>query len=79
MKAVFRRLRRIEMQLVPKTNAASQRAVEVLRERRRRRAEASGQRYEEPPVHAVTSPGRQLSVAETLRARRELRARRAEE
>jgi hypothetical protein len=43
MKATFRRLRRIETQLAPKPNLASQRVAELLRERRRRRAEASGE------------------------------------
>jgi hypothetical protein len=72
MKAVFRRLRRIEMQLAPKPNLGSQRAAELLRDRRRRRLEASGEPFHElqPPI--ITASGRRLSVAETLRLRRRL-------
>jgi hypothetical protein len=50
-----------------------QRAVELLQERRRRRAEASGQPFQEPLPLNATTPGRRLSVAETLRRRRQLR------
>ena len=70
MKAVLRRLRRIETQLKLRPNVVAHRAVELLRERRRRRAEASGQPFQEPLPLAATTPGRRLSVAETLRARR---------
>jgi aspartate/methionine/tyrosine aminotransferase len=38
MRAIFRRLRRIEGQLTPKANTASQRAAQLLWERRRRHA-----------------------------------------
>jgi hypothetical protein len=78
MNALFRRLRRIETQLAPKPNLALQRAAELLRDRRRRRLEASSEHFQEllPPI--VTS-GPSLSVAETLRRRRQLRAGRAEE
>jgi hypothetical protein len=70
MKAVFRRRRRIEAQLAPKPNAVAQRAVEVLRERRRRRAEASGEHFDElGRGRATPPPGGYLSAAETLQAR----------
>jgi hypothetical protein len=52
----------------PKRDVACQRPAELLRERRRRRLEATGQPYEEPPWHTVPLlPGRRLLVAETLR------------
>jgi hypothetical protein len=41
MKALCRRLRRIELQLTPKANPASQQAAQLLWERRRRRALAN--------------------------------------
>jgi hypothetical protein len=72
MKAMFRRLRRIETQLAPEPNAAAQRAVELLRERRRRRLEAAGQPFEELPSHTVTAPGPRLSIEQTLRLRRQM-------
>ena len=74
MNAMFRRLQRIEARLAPKPNAVAQRAVEVLRERRRRRAIATGEPYVEQPLSTpMPSPGRRLSVTETLRRRRQLR------
>jgi hypothetical protein len=73
MKAMIRRLRRIEAHLAPKPNTVSQRAAQLLWERRRRRADANGQPFEEPPPHTRTAPpGGYLSVAETLRRRRQL-------
>jgi hypothetical protein len=65
------------MQLPPKPNLASQRAAELLRERRRRRLEASGEPFEELMQPIVTPPGRRLSVAETLRLCRRLAQERA--
>jgi len=67
MKAMIRRLRRIEARLAPKADVASERAAELIRERRRRRLEATGQPYEELPWYTVAlQPGRRLSLAETL-------------
>ena len=75
MRAIFRRLRRIEAQLTPKANTASQRAAQLLWERLRRHALANGERFDIPPPHAGTPPpGGYLSVAETLRRRRQLNA-----
>jgi hypothetical protein len=54
MKAVFRRLRRIEAQLATKANAVSQRAVEMVWQRSRRRAEASGESYVETPLSTAS-------------------------
>ena len=72
MKALFRRLQRIETQLAPKPNLASQRAAELLRERRLRRLEAGGEHFQEHPTPVLMGPGRRLSVTETLRLRRRL-------
>jgi hypothetical protein len=73
MKAIFRRLRRIEARLAPLPDVASQRAAELIRERRRRRLEAAGQPYDELPWHTVALlPGRRLSIAETIRLGRQL-------
>jgi hypothetical protein len=74
MRAIVRRLRRIEAQLAPKPNALALCAVDVPWERRRRRADASGEPFQELLPRAVTTPGRHLSVAETLRHRRRLNA-----
>src|SRR5580698_9885007 len=46
MKAIVRRVGRLEGRLAPRENAASQRAAALLRERRRLRMEASGQLFE---------------------------------
>jgi hypothetical protein len=74
MRAIVRRVGRLEDRLVPKGNAASQRVADLLRERRRRRLEASGQPFEDSSVTNVsTAPRGCLSVAETLRLRRRQR------
>jgi hypothetical protein len=73
MKVMFRRLRRLEERLAPKPDAASERAAEVIRERRRRRLEAAGQPYEELSWHTIELPsGRRLSIAEAIRLGRQL-------
>jgi hypothetical protein len=73
MKAMIRRLRRIEERLAPTPDLASQRAAELIRERRRHRLEAAGQPYEDLPWHTVALPqGRRLSIAETLLIGRKL-------
>ena len=47
MKAIDRRLRRLEEQARPQVNERDQRIAEVLRERRRRRLEAAGLPFKE--------------------------------
>jgi hypothetical protein len=75
MKAVVRRLRQLERRLAPQIGAECSRSLSlaiVLRERRRRRLEASGEPFEEllaPPMRIA--PGRCLSCAETLRLARQ--------
>ena len=76
MKAILRRLDRIEQSLAPKPTAQDRRMAELadlIRERRRRRLEAAGLPFQEPPPLPPNCYGRRLSIAETLRARREER------
>jgi hypothetical protein len=75
MKAMIRRLRLLEERLVPQVDLASQRLADLLRDRRRRRLEASGQPFEDlAPETMSTAPGSmRLSVAETLRMCRQRR------
>ena len=68
MKAIIRRLRRLEeVRIVREQEGPS--PVELIRERRRRSAEASGEPFEERPCewHA---DDQNLSVADILRAGR---------
>jgi len=52
-------------------NSKSQLVADLLRERRRRRCEASGEPFEElPPLRVSLAPGKRLSIAETLRMAR---------
>jgi hypothetical protein len=76
MKAIDRRLRRLEERLVPQENEEVGRLVTLLRERRRRRLEASGEPFEVRPCGRFTDDqDRPLSVAEVLRmGRRRLAA-----
>ena len=54
--------------LAPQENEEVRSLVTLLRERRRRRLEASGQRYESRPLERLTDDQtRHLSVAEVLR------------
>jgi hypothetical protein len=74
VRAVIRRLHRLEERMTPRPNLASQRAAKILRERRRRRSEASGQLFEDlPPEPVPSGPVSYLSVAETLRLCRQER------
>jgi hypothetical protein len=73
MRAVIRRLHRLEEMLVPQVDPAEQSLADLLRERRRRRLEASGQSVEEQKLDWGSlglPPGTRLSVSETLRLKR---------
>jgi hypothetical protein len=75
MKAICRRLRRLEQRVALHADAVSRSAAELLRERRRCRLEAGGQQYEElrtALAHISVPPGRRLSIAKTLRIGRQL-------
>ena len=68
MKAIDRRLRRLEATLTPQENEEDFRLVKLLRERRRRRLEASGEPFEVRPYeHFADDQNRLLSVADVLR------------
>jgi hypothetical protein len=71
MKALKRRIRRLEQRLAPQPASKGPSAVDILRERRRRRLEAAGQPIEEPAPAQVTSGSSRLrSVVEILRQAR---------
>ena len=68
MKALKRRIRRLEQRLAPQPASKGPSAVDILRERRRRRQEAAGQPIEEPAQAQVASgAGRPRNVVEILR------------
>jgi hypothetical protein len=76
MKAILRRLDRIEQSFAPKPTAQDRHMAELadlIRERRRRRLETAGLPFQEPPPLPADYYGRRLSIAETIRARREQR------
>jgi hypothetical protein len=68
MKAIDRRLRRLEESFAPQENEEVRSLVTLLRERRRRRAEASGEQFEVRPCEVLSDDQtRHLSVADVLR------------
>ena len=67
MKAIDRRLRRLQERLAPQENEEVRRLVELLRERRRRRAEACGEPFEVRPCKVIYDQDWPLSVADVLR------------
>ena len=68
MKAIDRRLRRLEESFTPQENEEVRRLVELLRARRRRRLEAGGEPFESLPCERFTDDQtRHLSVADVLR------------
>ncbi len=73
MKAITRRIRRLEERLAPREDLESCRLADVLYERRRRRLESSGETDEDLPWKTLCfPPGKRLSIAETLRLGRQL-------
>jgi hypothetical protein len=68
MKELKRRIRRLEQRLAPQPASKGPSAIDILRERRRRRLEAAGQPIEEPaPAQLASGAGRPRSVVEILR------------
>ena len=68
MKAIHRRLRRLEDSFAPKENEEVRSLVVLLRERRRRRLEANGEPVESRPCEGFTDDQiRDLSIADILR------------
>ena len=82
MKPMDRRLSRIREQLSQRKNQShvgKQTVAEILRDRYRRRMEASGETYVEPPPVMLThDDGRPLTIADVLRADRFNRSLRAD-
>lgn len=73
MRAVVRRLQRLEERFAPQVDLASQRLADLLRERRWRRLEASGEPFDELDWASLgLPPGTRLSASETLRLARPL-------
>jgi hypothetical protein len=68
MKAIDRRLRRLQDRFAPEVREEDFRLVKLLRERRRRRLEASGEPFEELPPKNCDRSGLQ-SISEILRSR----------
>jgi hypothetical protein len=65
-----RRLRRLQERLAPQENEEVRRLVELLRERRRRRAEACGEHLDDPPQKTATRDRSGFqSISEILRSR----------
>jgi len=71
VRAMTRRIRRLETRLSPQVDQQALGIAKVLYERRRNRANAEGVHFNDRPPTPL--PGPYLSVAETLRRRRELR------
>lgn len=73
MKSMDRRLSKIQLLLAQRNGSAGvpkQSPADILRNRYRRRMEASGEtNAEPPPIRPVDGHGRPLSVAEILRLR----------
>ena len=68
MKAIDRRLRRLQESFAPQENEEVRSLIALLRERRLRRLEASGGPFEVRPCGRFTDDqDRPLSVAEVLR------------
>jgi hypothetical protein len=71
MRTISRRLRRLQDRFAPEENEEVRRLVELLRERRRRRAEQAGEPFEERPCERLTDDqNKPLSVADILRSGR---------
>ena len=70
MRAITRRIQRLEGRLSPQPDAEVHRIVNAIYQRRRRRLEAEGVPIEDLPLPPVVRPGPYLSIAETLRLRR---------
>jgi hypothetical protein len=70
MKTITRRLRRLEERFSPLANEEDFRLSNILRERRRRRLEASGERFDDLPLEEFDRTQRAPhSIADILRSR----------
>jgi hypothetical protein len=79
MKAVIKRLQRLEGKSAGAADLRSHQLADLIRERRRRRLQSAGQALDGLPWTTVApASGRLLSVAETLRRARQNRWERAQ-
>ena len=68
MRTISRRLRKLEDRFAPKENEEVRSLVTLLRERRRRRAEANGEPFDERPSEwHIDDQNGPLSIADILR------------
>jgi hypothetical protein len=70
MRTISRRLRRLEDSFAPPENEQGESLAELIRARRRRRAEVSGEPFEVRPCEVIHDQDRQLSVSDILRSGR---------
>jgi hypothetical protein len=78
VKAIDRRLRRLEEQGKPQVNERGETHAEVIRARRRRRLEVAGLPYEEPPREIFVGARSRSEIMRLARQRRRDRAASAE-
>ena len=71
MKAIVRRLMRLEDRFVPRETEESRRIREKLRQARERAAKDTGQPYQEPPPLPPTNNGHPWTIGDILVARRD--------
>jgi hypothetical protein len=74
MRTIIRRVAKLEDRIAPKPTAQDRRSAEIaemLRERRRRYLEASGQPFHETQSVLPDYSGPPLGIAETLRLKRQ--------
>ena len=73
MKAITRRIGRLEKRLAPPPDIPGPSLADIVRERRRRRLEAAGAPFPEPaPMPIPVGPGKPRTVVEILRHSRQL-------
>ena len=71
MRAIARRIQRLEGRFSPQQDIADYQACCILYERRRRRFEREGRPFDEPPPEPHVGPSLPLTPADILRLRRE--------
>ena len=71
MKAIARRLMRLEDRFVPRETEESRRIREKLRQARERAAKGAGQPYQKPPPLPPTNNGHPWTIGDILVACRE--------
>jgi hypothetical protein len=69
MKAIAKRIQRLEGQMSPRADLAGYQALCIIYERRRRRAEREGVPFDELPPEPHVGPSRPLTPADVIRLR----------